>query len=428
MNILIITYDWPPRNSVATFRPYSWAKKFSELGANITVLTSKKLFYDAPLDLEAKKLDKVVVIEIGYRDLLTELIGKIIPLYIFRKIKSKIIKKGYDKIPLFNSPRDAWVDASISALSGVIKNIDVVISTFPEKSAHYLGSQAKRIKPSVFWVADYRDPWPAAEAIVTSSQLEKIRAEEHKLLCNADLITAVTTALVSEISARINKEGYLVSNGYDAQDNDVLRSLADRKWTLKRPLRIVYTGTIYEGYQNPEILFMAIAKLIREKKIERNDICVEFYGSRIGPVNQLKNNNNYSDFISIKGHVSRKDSLDIQKGSDLLLILENQKSENDVGMTGKVFEYVTAGKPILCLGSSSKFPIGKFLRESGTGIAFLYSEIDLLSKCLHEIVSSNKFPQWFSPNEKFILRYSRSSVAEEFFNKLRIKLLSNKKI
>jgi len=40
--ILIITHYFPPINAIASHRPYSWAKYWSRMGHNITVLTTKK--------------------------------------------------------------------------------------------------------------------------------------------------------------------------------------------------------------------------------------------------------------------------------------------------------------------------------------------------------------------------------------------------
>ena len=49
MNVVIITYDWPPRNAVSVHRPYSWAKYLAELGVDVTILTAAKRSFDEPL-------------------------------------------------------------------------------------------------------------------------------------------------------------------------------------------------------------------------------------------------------------------------------------------------------------------------------------------------------------------------------------------
>ena len=42
MKILIITHYFPPLNSIASLRPYSWAKYWTKVGHDVTVLTTKK--------------------------------------------------------------------------------------------------------------------------------------------------------------------------------------------------------------------------------------------------------------------------------------------------------------------------------------------------------------------------------------------------
>ena len=46
LKITIVTYSWPPRNSISTHRPYSWARYWSEKGQDVTILTAKKKIFD----------------------------------------------------------------------------------------------------------------------------------------------------------------------------------------------------------------------------------------------------------------------------------------------------------------------------------------------------------------------------------------------
>jgi len=66
-NVLIITYDWPPRNSIAVYRPYAWAKYWAAQNVSVTVLTAKKCIYDEPLDLNIPTIEGVDVCEVEYR-------------------------------------------------------------------------------------------------------------------------------------------------------------------------------------------------------------------------------------------------------------------------------------------------------------------------------------------------------------------------
>lgn len=42
MRILIVSTFFPPENSIASFRPYSWAKWWSRAGHEVTVVSTKK--------------------------------------------------------------------------------------------------------------------------------------------------------------------------------------------------------------------------------------------------------------------------------------------------------------------------------------------------------------------------------------------------
>ena len=68
LRIVIITYSWPPRNSISTHRPYSWARYWSEKGEKVTVITGEKQNFDEPLDMPLQDLEGVEVIEVPYVD------------------------------------------------------------------------------------------------------------------------------------------------------------------------------------------------------------------------------------------------------------------------------------------------------------------------------------------------------------------------
>ena len=67
LNIVIITYAWPPYNAIGTYRPYAWAKYWKKLGHNITVITAKKQAFDTPDDLNLPLIPGVKIVEINYK-------------------------------------------------------------------------------------------------------------------------------------------------------------------------------------------------------------------------------------------------------------------------------------------------------------------------------------------------------------------------
>jgi len=61
LKILIITHYFPPSNSIASHRTYSWAKYWSKMGHDVTVLTTAKERRENDLNLP---FDGFQVIEI----------------------------------------------------------------------------------------------------------------------------------------------------------------------------------------------------------------------------------------------------------------------------------------------------------------------------------------------------------------------------
>jgi hypothetical protein len=81
---------------------------------------------------------------------------------------------------------------------------------------------------------------------------------------------------------------------------------------------------------------------------------VEFYGRYLGNVGELSAQCGVDHLVSINGQVRFKDSLRAQQEADaLVLFLWTDPKERRVERgvyTGKLFEYVGAGRPILAVG------------------------------------------------------------------------------
>ena len=50
--ILIVSHFFPPLNSIASQRPYSWARTWTDMGHSVSVLTTAKMPFDGTPDLE----------------------------------------------------------------------------------------------------------------------------------------------------------------------------------------------------------------------------------------------------------------------------------------------------------------------------------------------------------------------------------------
>ena len=220
LRITIISYDWPPRNSVSTHRPYSWARYWSENGHEVKVLTAKKKSFDSPLDLDLPKLKGVKVIEVSYKIFG----GFILKVSFIEKIGKWLRKKFINHLGPISDPRNAWLYASSPVLSKLARESDVVISTYGPEAAHIIGYKMKILYPSIYWIADYRDLWSDNPSFLeTPKKLkEKIQNKEKKIVGEyADLVTTVSEDMCERLNKLHNKITIKITNGFDIDDQIV---------------------------------------------------------------------------------------------------------------------------------------------------------------------------------------------------------------
>ena len=408
--ILIITYDWPPRNSIATHRPYSWAKYFSKAGFHVTVLTAEKQFYDSPLDLNLPVLENVNVITVQ-----NPLSTKYTLISNFKK-KSKL----FDLLTKLNStikyylginfdPRIWWSNLILNNKIKLNTDFDIVISTYGPQSSHFIAAYLKSINQDIKWVADYRDLWSISHLsylpLWKKKQLMKI---EYNLVAeNASLVTTVSEELSKDLNTFLKTNSKVILNGFDIENQLLFDNLTKKKYLNKSTINIVYTGMIYIGRRDPSPLFKAISE------IDNNKINIEFYGSSSDVVFQLFKGN-LPNYIKCKGHVNRDQSLLIQRNADFVLLLESSNDDAKGVLTGKVFEYISSGTPILSIGSKDDSAIGKLLKYTGCGKCF-ENNIEEIKKELYTYIV-NQNPDWYKPDYNRILEFSRENQANRFID------------
>lgn len=420
LHIVIVTYNWPPRNAIGTHRPYAWAKEWSSLGIQVTVLSARKQTFDAPLDLNLPTLSGVDVIEVvwggaylglGSRFLKNRLINSVA-----RRIRILLTK--YTDVNI--EPREAWLFAALPIAAKIAPRADVVISTFGPRMTHQIGSAMKAINPRLIWVADYRDLWSKGhQQNLNKAQVAKNESlERETVFTNADMITAVSEDMVKQLSAMTVKPVLLIQNGFDYEEFEVLARLKKNKPKCGGSLRIVYTGMLYEGWRDPEPLFIALAGLLKSGKIQDGQVWVEFYGSRINVARSLAKNPDYTPFIKLVGHVPREQALIAQMSADLLLLVESPATSARGVLTGKVFEYIASGTPILSIGSLRDYEIPRLLAQTATGVSFEGHEINKLEHLILDLIKRESSPPFFSPDINSIMLYSRRRQSMALLNSI----------
>lgn len=411
--ILIVTYNWPPRNAIGTHRPYTWARYWRGVGAQVTVLTARKRIFDEPLDLLLPELEGVRVVEVPYGGgdlkvarrlfLDTSILGYL------RRIKRVLQKSTSMTVDL----RQGWFKAAFPLVADLAVNHDFVVSTFGPAASHLIANAVKRANPAVFWVADYRDLWSQdPQSNLPQATLKKMRLiEEASVGKNADLVTAVSEDMILRLSEFFKGNTLLVPNGFDVQEAELNRVLSAPFRESVRPIQIVHTGTITAGHRDPLPLLEAIADMVSSHKLVPGEVFLDFYGRSVNPIRELQKNPKFKPFLRVFGHVAREVALKAQRDADLLLLLESDEAGSRGVITGKIFEYIVSGRPIICVGSDPAYEIGALLRRTGTGKVLRRCDREEMAAVVMERLQNAGPPAWFAPAMQEITRYARRTQA-----------------
>jgi len=412
MNILLVTYNWPPRNAIGTHRPLSWAKYWSKEGCKVTVLTAKKKKYDRPLDMPMTQLPLVDVIEVNYQGGVADniflsqgnrnLLRKIASFRRFITLKNK-------------EPRDKWFSAiTEETFESLSINHDVIVSTFGPAVCHRIANKIKKKNPKIIWIADYRDLWVLPFNMWRLFARRNVNnLEKRSVGTNADCITTVSKEMSEVLSEKLKITSYMIPNGYDVYHTDLENDSVTQSILRKETFNIVYTGTIYKGSRDPSPLFKALDIIKANNLPVYKSIRVHVFGERTSNFINLAKSYSVSENVINHGHVAREIALACQCRANLLLLLERPGKSGRGILTGKVFEYIASGVPVMSLGSDSESSIAKLLNEVVVGKCY-QSDKEKIAETLVSMVSTDKKPDWFNPNEEKIKKYSREVLALQY--------------
>lgn len=397
--VLIITYYWPPSGGAGVQRWLKFAKYLPDFNWVPIIYTPSNP--ETPVDDESLLREihpETVVIKktiwepySWYKRLLGQNKKERVNVgFLSESKKPKALEKlsvwirGNLFVP---DARRFWIRPSVKFLTKYIQqnNIDVVISTGPPHSMHLIALKLKE-KLNIKWLADFRDPWTNIDyykdLLLTKTSDKKHKRLEKRVLENADYVVAVSKTMASEFEELGAAEVDVITNGYDTEDVPESRPKLDDHFSL------VHIGSINKDRNHP--VFIKVLDTIVNKDSEfKEDLRIKLIGkvdlSLIEAINEssLKGNLIFEKYIS-------HDKVIIELMKARLLYLPINNSPNAAGIvTGKIFEYLAAQRPILAIGPPDG-DIADMLNETGTGEIFNFNDFDNTYNYIVELYSKFK--------------------------------------
>jgi glycosyltransferase involved in cell wall biosynthesis len=257
------------------------------------------------------------------------------------------------------------------------KQVDVIWSTSFPLTAHLIASRLKRVtdKP---WIADFRDIWTDGGVAGSTETLRKRldRVIQSRLLARADAIVTVSHELANQLRriTRGKKRVEVIRNGFDSTDFAGVQRTEPERWTT------TFVGSYYSFY-DPAPFFSALYRLIDRGLISKNDARLVFVGQAHPDVERLARRYEVRDITHFTGLVSNREALGYQVNSSILLFVLNGEGASPGHITGKLFEYLAARRPILGIVSPD-FEAARIIQETGAGVAVSADDADGIERFL----------------------------------------------
>jgi glycosyltransferase involved in cell wall biosynthesis len=403
VTVLIITYYWPPSGGAGVQRWLKFSKYLPEFGCVPIILTVDPEYATYPVIDDSLTEELPFSVKV-YKTHAIDYFG------IYKKDKSKIPSAGFansadntlkGKILRFirgnffiPDPRRGWNKFAFRKACEIIESegIKHVITTSPPHSTQLIGLKLKKKYPLIKWVADLRDPWTDIYYYrqFYPTIISKIidRRYEKQVLKVSDKIITVGKSLKDHFSAKINEVGEkteIITNGYDQNDFEGLAPLSPAIFTIS------YIGTLSDAY--PVEGFLEALKGFKENG---NNLRLIFTGTVSPKQKELILSVPGCSATEFVNYVDHKTALRYMvESTALLLIIPDHKGNKSI-ITGKLFEYIAAGKPVICLGPADG-DAAEILRETGHGITFSYQDSNGILEYLRTLSSGKAFIEKISP-------------------------------
>jgi glycosyltransferase involved in cell wall biosynthesis len=312
---------------------------------------------------------------------------------------------------------DASVTWNLTAIPAAIRivrreGIDAVITTSPPPSVHFVGAAVQR-STGVKWIADLRDPIVANQhrrddTAAARARQKAVEQVARLVASQADAVTCVSEVIADEVRG-LGARGSVrvIANGADFDDFEGLEYRPGARF------RITHTGSFF-GQRDPRPFLQAF-------KDANLDAVVRFVGDFRSTDREWAEGLGLGDRLELVDYLPRSEALRVQRDSEALLLLIPDAGGRGKGvLSGKVFEYIAAERPILAVVPPDG-AAAELIRETGAGVVVGPDDVDGIRDAL--IAMHERFVNGGLPGVELATRdeerLSRRARVEEMADLLR---------
>lgn len=313
---------------------------------------------------------------------------------------------------------DRWASWRFDAVRQGLRLIerhgaDLLWTTYPIATAHVIGAELHR-RTGLPWIADFRDPMAQEGYPSDPATWKRYLGIEAGAMEHAALNLFTTPGAARLYRARYPQAAHRIAvleNGYDEESF----AAAENAPGLEQPLNpgcltLLHSGIVYPSERDPAPLFAALARLQAGGAVTPGQLRLRFRS----PVHEdllrgLAARHGVQGFVEIVPPLPYREALAEMLRADGLLVLQAANCNEQV--PAKIYEYLRAGRPILCLSDPAGDTEG-VLRAAGVRDFARLDSADEIAERLPAFLAAVRERRAVLPSAAAVRGASRRARAE----------------
>ncbi len=408
--VLMIAHHFPPMGGSGSNRALAFARYLPEYGWQALVVTPGAA-WAAPLDegLLAEIPERLRVVRTGSFETRPQTSTQrpvVVP-----ASRPKPLRSQLGHLKRFPDAHLGWLPFALAAARR--QPYDVAYSSSGPFTSHLIGLILKRTTGRP-WVAELRDGWYRWNRAIFPDYprwrdgLE--RRLERAALRGADTVVLVTDRMADafrrEYPALPREHFSVVPNGFDARQfvGQPLEPGARRS-----SFEMLHTGALYYGRSLAAFLDAA-HRLVDSNARFAQSFKLTLLGTMDAAANLELRRHRLGDRIQVRGQVDHASAVAAMRSADVLLLVANTTPGAEATVPGKLFEYLAAGRPVLCIAPPES-STADVLDQVGGGWLAPAHDPTAIACVLERTFSAHQAGAVPPPDPEKVMRFDRRLLA-----------------
>lgn len=302
-----------------------------------------------------------------------------------------------------------WTAAVIARLETiqVSNSIDLIISSYAPVDAHLAAYAFKRKYPDVKWIADMRDEM-SRNRFLSAQAKSKLAGIEKRIAESIDGLTTVSAPILNDFKALLNNTSIKYKEVRNGFDHDYPPST-----NFSEQFTFLYAGTFYAQIK-PDTLFAALTSLEKINALEGN-----WTLKLLGTHRNFNVPKELFKHVTFMSPVPNEQAVEEMMAADCSILIHPPMGTHGV-YSGKLFEYLSTGKPVLALVDTEDVA-AQLINQMNAGEVVDFYDVDGIKKAILKIHSdwkNHNLPKVDPEKIKKLHRKHQVSLLEELIDEI----------